>query len=184
MSRAALARRKALLLMAAALLAAGVGVAAYATNLLRRTELQSIDARFSIRGRQPTPNRRLSRGDRSGDPRTRQRSEPEGRLSVSPALRRLGDRQPAPSGGESNRDGHRIPARNGHPRRQRVDRSSRTRARQDRPCDRSNRPRGNHPRTGRRTAPTRGGSKAGRGALGHRLRWGCAALRLCGRRAA
>ncbi len=55
MSRASLARRKALLLMAAALLAAGVGVAAYATNLFRRTELQSIDARFSIRGRQPTP---------------------------------------------------------------------------------------------------------------------------------
>ncbi len=55
MSRAALVRRKALLLMAAALLAAGVGVAAYATNVLRRSELQSIDARFSIRGRQPTP---------------------------------------------------------------------------------------------------------------------------------
>ena len=55
MSRASLARRKALLLMSAALLAAGVGVAAYATDLLRRSELQSIDARFSIRGRQPTP---------------------------------------------------------------------------------------------------------------------------------
>lgn len=55
MSRAALARRKALLLMVAALLAVGIGVAAYSTNLLRRTELQTIDARFSIRGRQPTP---------------------------------------------------------------------------------------------------------------------------------
>ncbi len=55
MSRAALARRKALLLVIAALLAAGIGVAAYATNLLRRSELQSTDARFSIRGRQPTP---------------------------------------------------------------------------------------------------------------------------------
>ncbi|MGA8746350.1 MAG: adenylate/guanylate cyclase domain-containing protein [Solirubrobacterales bacterium] len=55
MNRTALVRRKALLLMAAALLAAGVGVAAYATNLLRRSELQSVDARFSIRGRQATP---------------------------------------------------------------------------------------------------------------------------------
>ena len=55
MNRAALVRRKALLLVAAALLAAGVGIATYATNLLRRTELQSVDARFSIRGPQPTP---------------------------------------------------------------------------------------------------------------------------------
>ncbi|HEX4466701.1 MAG TPA: adenylate/guanylate cyclase domain-containing protein [Solirubrobacteraceae bacterium] len=36
--------------MAVAAVAAGVGVLAYATHLLRRTELQSIDARFSIRG--------------------------------------------------------------------------------------------------------------------------------------
>ncbi len=55
MSRAGLARRKALLLVGVAALAAGVGVAAYATNLLRRSELQSIDARFSIRGRQAAP---------------------------------------------------------------------------------------------------------------------------------
>jgi adenylate cyclase len=55
MSRTALARRKALLLIIASVLAAGIGVAAYATDLLRRSELQSIDARFSIRGRQPTP---------------------------------------------------------------------------------------------------------------------------------
>ena len=33
-----------------AIVAAGIGVAAYATNLLRRSELQTIDARFSIRG--------------------------------------------------------------------------------------------------------------------------------------
>ena len=45
-------RRKAALLIAVAVLAAGIGVAAYATNLLRRTELQSVDARFSIRGPQ------------------------------------------------------------------------------------------------------------------------------------
>lgn len=55
MSRAALARRNALLLVAVAALAAGIGVAAYATNLLHRSELQSIDARFSIRGSQTAP---------------------------------------------------------------------------------------------------------------------------------
>ncbi|HTR89656.1 MAG TPA: adenylate/guanylate cyclase domain-containing protein [Solirubrobacteraceae bacterium] len=48
-------RRKTTLLVAVAVLAAGVGVLAYATHLLRRTELQSIDARFSIRGPRPAP---------------------------------------------------------------------------------------------------------------------------------
>ncbi|HME02802.1 MAG TPA: adenylate/guanylate cyclase domain-containing protein [Solirubrobacteraceae bacterium] len=36
-----------------AILAGGLGVLAYATNLLRRTELQTIDARFSTRGSTP-----------------------------------------------------------------------------------------------------------------------------------
>jgi adenylate cyclase len=48
-------RRKTLLLVAAALLAVGVGVLAYATETFRRSELQTIDARFSIRGRQAPP---------------------------------------------------------------------------------------------------------------------------------
>jgi len=39
-----------------AVLAAGIGVAAYATHLLRRSELQTIDARFSIRGKQTPPS--------------------------------------------------------------------------------------------------------------------------------
>src|ERR1700728_539622 len=43
-------QRKALSLLAVALLAGGIGVAAYATHLLRRSELQTIDARYSIRG--------------------------------------------------------------------------------------------------------------------------------------
>jgi adenylate cyclase len=43
----------ALLLVAA--LAAGLGVLAYATHLLRRSEQQTIDARFAIRGRQKPP---------------------------------------------------------------------------------------------------------------------------------
>ena len=45
-------RRKRILLLATALVAVGVGVATYATHLLRRTELQTIDARYSIRGHQ------------------------------------------------------------------------------------------------------------------------------------
>jgi adenylate cyclase len=53
--REALRRRKTVLLVGVALLAAGLGVIAYATHLLRRTELQTIDARFSIRGAQPAP---------------------------------------------------------------------------------------------------------------------------------
>jgi adenylate cyclase len=50
-------RRKTIALLAVALLASSVGVLAYATHVLRRTELQSIDARFSIRGTQrPSAN--------------------------------------------------------------------------------------------------------------------------------
>jgi adenylate cyclase len=55
MGRAGWRRRKTALLIAVAALAAGLGVAAYATHLLGRTELQSIDARFSIRGTQQAP---------------------------------------------------------------------------------------------------------------------------------
>jgi adenylate cyclase len=36
-------------------LASGLGVVAYATHLLRRSELQTIDARFSVRGPERTP---------------------------------------------------------------------------------------------------------------------------------
>lgn len=43
------------MLVVVALLAAGAGVAAYATHLLRRSELQTIDARFSIRGSRKPP---------------------------------------------------------------------------------------------------------------------------------
>src|SRR5271170_1317188 len=48
-------RRKIVALISVAVLAGGVGVLAYATNLLRRSELQTIDARFSIRGKQTPP---------------------------------------------------------------------------------------------------------------------------------
>jgi adenylate cyclase len=50
MQRNLRANRKAAALLVVAALAAGIGVLAYATHLLRRSELQSIDARFSIRG--------------------------------------------------------------------------------------------------------------------------------------
>jgi adenylate cyclase len=50
MGRAGWRRRKTALLIAVAVLAGGIGLLAYSIHLLRRTELQSIDARFSIRG--------------------------------------------------------------------------------------------------------------------------------------
>ncbi len=49
-------RRKMLALLAVALLAGGIGVLAYGTHLLRRSELQTIDARFSIRGSRKPPS--------------------------------------------------------------------------------------------------------------------------------
>ncbi len=49
-------RRKVVALLAVAAVAGGIGVLAYATHLLRRTELQTIDARFSIRGSHKPPS--------------------------------------------------------------------------------------------------------------------------------
>src|SRR2546426_11595543 len=49
------ARRKSALLLAVGAVAVGAGVAAYATHLLRRSELQSVDARYSIRDRRERP---------------------------------------------------------------------------------------------------------------------------------
>jgi adenylate cyclase len=49
-------RRKLAALLVVALVASGVGVLAYALHLLRPTELQTIDARFSIRGRRSPPS--------------------------------------------------------------------------------------------------------------------------------
>lgn len=57
MGRARWRQRKTALLIGVAVLAAGIGVGAYATHLLRRSELQTIDARYSIRGdRRPPSN--------------------------------------------------------------------------------------------------------------------------------
>jgi adenylate cyclase len=56
MNAASRQRRKMAALLAVALLAGGVGVLAYATNLLRRSELQTIDARYSIRGSRSPPS--------------------------------------------------------------------------------------------------------------------------------
>ncbi len=56
MGRAAWRRRKAALLLAVAFVACGLGVLTYATNLLRRSEEQTIDARFSVRGPQTAPS--------------------------------------------------------------------------------------------------------------------------------
>src|SRR6202012_734338 len=46
-------RRRRLLLVAVAVLAAGLGVIAHATGIFHRTELQTIDARFDVRGPRP-----------------------------------------------------------------------------------------------------------------------------------
>jgi adenylate cyclase len=48
-------RRKIVSLLAVSALACGIGIAAYATGLLHRSELQTIDARFSIRGSRHAP---------------------------------------------------------------------------------------------------------------------------------
>ena len=56
MGRAGWRRRKTALLVAVAALSAGIGVLAYSTHVLRRTELQTIDARFSIRGAEHAPS--------------------------------------------------------------------------------------------------------------------------------
>ena len=57
MGRTRAQRRKVVSLIAVAALAGGIGVAAWATHLLRRSELQTIDARFAIRGTQaPSPD--------------------------------------------------------------------------------------------------------------------------------
>ncbi len=46
-------RRRRLLLVAVAILAAGLGVVVHATGIFHRTELQTIDARFGVRGPRP-----------------------------------------------------------------------------------------------------------------------------------
>jgi adenylate cyclase len=49
-------RRNVVGLVMVAILAGGIGVAAYATHLLRRSELQTIDARFTLRGTRKPPS--------------------------------------------------------------------------------------------------------------------------------
>ena len=55
MHRRGRAKRTWAALLAVAVVAAGAGVAARATHLLGRSELQTIDARFSIRGTESPP---------------------------------------------------------------------------------------------------------------------------------
>jgi adenylate cyclase len=55
MQRRRTANRKVVALLIVAALAGGIGALAYATDLLRRSELQTIDARFSIRGSRHAP---------------------------------------------------------------------------------------------------------------------------------
>ncbi len=55
MRRLSRQRRKPVALLAVAVIAGAAGVLAYATHLLRHSEQQSIDARFSVRGSRPAP---------------------------------------------------------------------------------------------------------------------------------
>ena len=107
--------RRTRMLLAVAVLAAGVGVAAYATHLLRRSELQTIDARFSIRGsRRPPPNvvlvtvdnRTLDELAHAGRPRfpyprrydARLRTYSSGRAAVSKLAKEAGSKSAARKG--------------------------------------------------------------------------------------
>ncbi|HET9153519.1 MAG TPA: adenylate/guanylate cyclase domain-containing protein [Solirubrobacterales bacterium] len=54
-SRSGLRRRRELAILLVAVAAAAIGIAAYATHLMRALEQQSVDARFSVRGTQPQP---------------------------------------------------------------------------------------------------------------------------------
>jgi adenylate cyclase len=49
-------RRKTILLLSVAALSAGIGVLCYATQVLQRSELQTINARFSVRGTKQPPS--------------------------------------------------------------------------------------------------------------------------------
>src|ERR1035438_5494489 len=49
-------RRKTIYLLIVAVLSAGIGVLGYATEVLQRSELQTIDARFSVRGTKQPPS--------------------------------------------------------------------------------------------------------------------------------
>jgi adenylate cyclase len=55
MRRLSRQRRRTAALLAVGVIAGATGVLAYATHLLRHTEQQSIDARFSVRGSRPAP---------------------------------------------------------------------------------------------------------------------------------
>jgi adenylate cyclase len=55
MNRVRRSRLHAALLLGVALAATGIGLVAYGTNVFREFELQSVDARFSIRGTEPAP---------------------------------------------------------------------------------------------------------------------------------
>ncbi len=55
MGRTRVQRQKKALLVAVSLLAVGIGLVANATHLLRRSELQTVDARYSVRGTHTPP---------------------------------------------------------------------------------------------------------------------------------
>ena len=88
-------QRRTVALLIVAAIAAGAGVLAYYTHLLRRTEQQTIDARFSIRGaRKPSSGLVLVLIDNA----TLQALSRAGlafRVPIPAPLRREGDRRAA-----------------------------------------------------------------------------------------
>ena len=55
MNRARRSRLQVALFLGVGLAATGLGLVSFGTNLFRSLELNSVDVRFSIRGRQPPP---------------------------------------------------------------------------------------------------------------------------------
>ena len=114
-------RRKTIALLSVAILAAGIGALCYATHVLRRSELQTIDARFSIRGAEKpasdivfvaiSPEAEQELAEHGLDARS-----PLPRKYDAEVIDRL--RQ---AGAADDRDGHRIHPRNQSRRRQRPD---------------------------------------------------------------
>ena len=118
MGRAAWRRRKTALLIAVAFLAAGLGVLAYATHLLRRTELQTIDARFSIRGsEQPAVGHRARRRSTTRRCRNSRRHDLHSEFPFPRAYDAQRDRPPPRSRRKGDRHGHPVHPANRRSRR-------------------------------------------------------------------
>ncbi len=94
-------RRRRLLLAMVALVASGLGILTHATGAFHRTELQTIDARFNVRGTDPAMLRTFVVV--GIDSPTLNYFTQDGELAVSAAFPRARDRQPRQGGREAHR---------------------------------------------------------------------------------